>query len=209
MNTYAHFISRKTPEGFQIFRHSTEFHADGGAGKVIGLVVMMNPGDARPEDEGIFESLQNSEYETREPVLTKQDNTMKKLIGLIQKAYKQDNETLPPKYTIHIENIFNLREKDSNHAKKYAKRMTDFQELMFKRRVYEEEYDFVFFAWGKLDILKHHQIEYRRNFPNAIVVNKKNIKGTIREVDYPVHPLYMNTDFFLEASKGNIKKVYS
>ncbi|MEC0183121.1 DUF1643 domain-containing protein [Paenibacillus peoriae] len=205
MDTYAHFISRKTKQGIQIFRYNTEFHSVRGSGKAIGLVVMMNPGEARPKDEDIFELLQESEYETSTPVLTRPDNTMKKVMGLIEKAYEQDEITMPEKYTIHIENIFNIREKNSDQAKKYAKGMTDLQNIMFKKREYKDEYQFVFFAWGKLDVGEIYQEELKKRFPNAIIVNKKNMQGKITEVDYPVHPLYMNTEFFLESSRGKIK----
>jgi hypothetical protein len=36
------------------------------------------------------------------------------------------------------------------------------------------------------------------------MVNRLNHKGNILDVNYPVHPLYMNTEYFIEASRGKI-----
>lgn len=176
-----------------------------GPGKVIGLVVMMNPGDARPLDENIFGLLENSEYETEIPVLTKPDNTMKKVMRMIQEAYSHNKLAFPNQYSIHIENIFNIREKNSDKAKKSAKNMSGLEDLMFKSRELLDDYEFVFFAWGKLDVGVERQRDFAVKYPHAIVVNKLNYRGNIRDVNYPVHPLYMKTEFFLHASQDKIR----
>ncbi|WP_160035282.1 hypothetical protein [Paenibacillus sp. An7] len=204
MQTYAHFVSKKIDNDIRIFRHHTEFHSANGPGEVIGLVVMMNPGEARPIDEMIFQQLENSEYETSEPVLTIPDNTMKKVMRMIQEAYYQEEITLPDQYSIHIENIFNIREKNSDKAKRHARNIRGINDLMFKSRELLDNYDFVFLAWGKLDVGIERQRDIPNKYPQAIVVNKLNHKGIIMDVSYPVHPLYMKTEYFLEASKGKI-----
>ncbi|PYE47906.1 hypothetical protein DFQ00_111205 [Paenibacillus barcinonensis] len=204
MKTYAHFVSKKTSQGMKIFRHHTEFHSINGPGKAIGLVVMMNPGDARPIDDVLFNTLENSEYETEKPVLTVPDNTMKKVMRMIRKAYDDNEIKLPHQYSIHIENIFNIREKDSDKAKRYARSISGVKHLMFKSRELLNNYDFVFFAWGKLDVGIERQKDLLTKYPQAIVVNKLNYKGTIMDVSYPVHPLYMKTEYFLKASKDKI-----
>ncbi|MCM3127003.1 hypothetical protein ACFQ3J_05670 [Paenibacillus provencensis] len=205
MQTYAHFVSKKIENEIKIFRHHTEFHSTNGPGEVIGLVVMMNPGDARPINETLYRRLENFEYETNEPVLTVPDNTMKKVMRMIEEAYYQDGITLPDKYSIHIENIFNIREKNSDKAKRYAKSINGMNHLMFKSRELLDNYNFVFIAWGKLDIGIERQRDILTKYPQAIVVNKLNYKGTLLDVSYPVHPLYMKTEYFLKASKGKIK----
>lgn len=207
MDTYAHFVSRKTNQGIKIFRYHTEFHSINGPGKAIGLVVMMNPGDARPRDESIFRLLQTSEYETQEPILTKPDNTMKKVTRMIEEAYEHNNVSLPERYSIHIENIFNIREKNNKKAKIYAKDLDHVNDLMFKSRDLIDDYQFVFFAWGKLNIGVNRQQELFNKYPQAIKVKRLNHKGNILNVTYPVHPLYMKTDYFLEASKGRINDI--
>ncbi|WP_160036923.1 hypothetical protein [Paenibacillus sp. An7] len=204
METYAHFVSKKTNQGIKVFRHHTEFHSKNGPGKAIGLVVMMNPGNARPIDDSIFNRLENSEYETKEPVLTVPDNTMKKVMRMIQEAYDDSGIILPHQYSIHIENIFNIREKDSDKAKRYARSISGIDHLMFKSRELFKNYDFVFFAWGKLDIAVERQKDLLTKYPKAIVVNKLNYRGALKDVSYPVHPLYMKTDYFLEAAKDKI-----
>lgn len=207
MRAYAHFISKKIDNEIKIFRHHTEFHSTNGPGRVIGLVVMMNPGDARPIDDTLFQRLENSEYETREPVLTVPDNTIKRVMRMIQTAYSQEGSTLPDQYSIHIENIFNIREKNSDKAKRYARSMSGINNLMFKSRELLDNYNFVFLAWGKLDVGIDRQSDILKRYPQAIVVNKLNQKGTLRNVNYPVHPLYMKTEYFLEAAKGKINGI--
>ncbi|ANS76803.1 hypothetical protein AWM70_21285 [Paenibacillus yonginensis] len=204
MNTYAHFVSKKTTQGIKIFRHHTEFHSFNGPGKAIGLIVMMNPGDARPIDEIEFNKLQNSEYEIPKPILTKPDNTMAKVMRMVPQAYEYNKISLPNKYTIHVENIFNIREKNNKKAKLLARDLVQVNDLMFKRRELNNDYNFVFFAWGKLNVGIDRQQELLNSFPNAIIVNTLNHKGNILNVEYPVHPLYMKTEYFLEATKGKI-----
>ncbi|GAA0123541.1 hypothetical protein UT300018_28590 [Clostridium faecium] len=41
-------------------------------------------------------------------------------------------------------------------------------------------------------------------YTNAIIVHKLNYKGNLKHVEYPVQPLYMNLEYFLEAAKGKI-----
>ncbi|KOP67210.1 hypothetical protein AMS62_19610 [Bacillus sp. FJAT-18019] len=165
---------------------------------------MMNPGDARPINETLFRRLENSEYETNEPVLTVPDNTMKKVMRMIQEAYYQEGITFPDQYSIHIENIFNIREKNSKKAKRYARSISGMNHLMFKSRELLDNYNFVFLAWGKLTIGTERQRNILSKYPQAIVVNKLNYKGTLMDVSYPVHPLYMKTEYFLKASQGKI-----
>lgn len=76
---------------------------------------------------------------------------------------------------------------------------------MFKSRELLDNYNFVFIAWGKLDIGIERQRDILTKYPQAIVVNKLNYKGKLLDVSYPVHPLYMKTEYFLKASKGKIK----
>lgn len=87
MNTYAKFVSRDTSDGLKIFRHHTEFRSKNGPGEVIGLVVMMNPGEARPESDELFQKLQTEEFETGDYVATKPDKTMSKVIRMLKEAF--------------------------------------------------------------------------------------------------------------------------
>lgn len=206
MIPYAKFQSINTPKGIKIFRYETELRSKTGEGRPIGLVYMLNPGSARPKDDYIFNKLKTEEYNTENHVLTVSDNTMKKVISLIKKAYLINGITLPEKYTVHIENLFNVREKNSNLAKRYARSIEyDKGHINFKsRRVEDYSYDFVWIAWGKTDIYRFRQQKIINLFTNAIKVNKLNVKGEIRQVNYPVHPLFMNTDFFIEAAEDKI-----
>ena len=188
-----------------IFRHDTALHSNGGAGEVIGLVYMMNPGSARPESDEIFKKLQDDEFSTPNPVVTLQDNTMKKVARFITLAYEKNKMTLPDKYTIHIENLFNLREANSDTAKIMVKQLTGTDSIMFRNRKIINDYKFVWLAWGKNNIQKIKQNDLIKRYPEAITVNKLNCSGTIKSVHYPVHPLYMNEGFFLQAAAGKIR----
>ncbi|MNP75456.1 hypothetical protein D3C76_1725190 [compost metagenome] len=77
---------------------------------------------------------------------------------------------------------------------------------MFKTRDLVKDYEFVFFAWGKTSINQVKQDILRTNYPNAISIHKLNVKGTIMDVNYPVHPLYMNSEYFIDASQGKLSK---
>jgi hypothetical protein len=127
-----------------------------------------------------------------------------KVNRLIEVAYENNRVNMPENYTIHVENLFNIREKNSSAAKKLANRLCNVQDLMFKARRLNHSYNFVFFAWGNVNINNVKQNELIRNFPNAIMVNTLNHKGNIINVKYPVHPLYMNTEYFIEASRDKI-----
>jgi hypothetical protein len=168
---------------------------------------MLNPGDARPDSDKDFNNLRTKEFETNGLVLTKPDNTLNKVKKLIQKLYKDNNRNMPEQFTIHIENLSNIRERDSNRAKKLAVKLTAIDKT-FARENLMEKYEFVFFAWGKAGINTERQKALYNQYPNAISVHKKKFKGTIIEVEYPIHPLYMNTGYFSEASKGKLKKIY-
>jgi hypothetical protein len=152
LKTYAKFVSKNTREGIKIFRHHTEFHSDNGPGDVIGLVVMMNPGDARPISDELFNNLKYSEFNTEGYVHTKPDITLSKVIRLIEVAYENNKVNMPENYTIHVENLFNIREKNSSLAKKLANRLCNIEDLMFKVRRLNHSYNFVFFAWGNVKI---------------------------------------------------------
>lgn len=80
--TLANYKSVKTTEGIKIFRYDTVFQSERGPGNVVGLIYMMNPGDARPESDKLFQKLSTSEYETKGPVISKADRTMDKVIRL-------------------------------------------------------------------------------------------------------------------------------
>jgi hypothetical protein len=111
MITLANYKSVKTTEDIKIFRYDTVFQSERGPGDVIGLIYMMNPGEARPKSDKLFQKFSTSEYELKVPVITKADRTMNKVIRLIEEAYKESNIELPDKYTFHVENLFNIREK--------------------------------------------------------------------------------------------------
>ncbi|MEW9053601.1 MAG: hypothetical protein AB2392_20740 [Neobacillus sp.] len=204
MKTFAKFVSKNTTQGLKIFRHHTEFRSENGPGDAIGLVCMMNPGDARPISDTIFNHLQKSEYNTVDYVLTKPDKTMSKAIRLVKAAFEHNAISLPNTYTIHVENLFNIREKDSKKAIKFAKTLRETSEIMYKSRILNPSYHFVFLAWGNIDINEEKQNLLMNSYSNAIKVNKLNHKGQLLEVNYPVHPLYMNTNFFLEATNQRI-----
>ena len=205
MITLANYKSVETTDGIKIFRYDTVFQSERGPGNVIGLIYMMNPGDARTESDKLFQKLSTSEYETKEPVITKSDKTMNKVIRLIKKAYKENNIILPDKYTFHVENLFNIREKKSDEAKKLAKKLSDVDELMYKSRDLKDSYQFVWLAWGNINIQINKQKQILEKYSNAIVVRTFTCKGELRNVEYPIHPLYMNSEYFLEEAKGKIE----
>lgn len=205
MITLANYKSIKTTEGMKIFRYDTIFQSKKGPGSVIGLIYMMNPGEARPESDELFQRLSSFEYETKEPVITKCDKTMDKVIRLIRQAYKENNVMLPEQYTFHVENLFNIREKKSDKAKQLAKKLRGIDEVMYKSRDLQDTYQFVFLAWGNTDIQKSKQVEALNKYNNAITVKKLNHNQKLLYVEYPVHPLYMNTEYFLEAANGKIE----
>jgi hypothetical protein len=191
MITLANYKSIKTTEGIKIFRYGTVFQSEKGPGNVIGLIYMMNPGDARPESDELFQKLSTSEYETREPAITKADRTMEKVIRLIKQAYEKNSIEIPEQYTFHVENLFNIREKKSDEAKRLAKSLDSINELMYKSRHLQDSDQFVWLAWGNVDIQRKKQKEVLNKYSNAIIVHKLNYKGELRAVEYPVHPLYM------------------
>lgn len=86
-----------------------------------------------------------------------------------------------------------------------VKRLTGIDELLFKNRVIIDDYKFVWLAWGKNNIEKIKQTDIMKKYPDAITVSKLNYRGQTIDVQYPVHPLYMNKDFFLEAVADKIK----
>lgn len=204
MITLANYKSVKTIDGIKIFRYNTVFESEKGAGNVIGLIYMMNPGDARPKSDELFQKLSTFEYETKGPVVTKADKTMDKVIRLIKEAYEENDIQLPEEYTFHVENLFNIREKKSDKAKKLAKNLSDINELMYKSRDLLDTYQFVWLAWGNIDIQADKQKQILRKYTNAIAVHKLNYRGELRSVEYPVHPLYVNSEYFLEAARGKI-----
>lgn len=116
LRTYAKYKSISTPIGHHIFRYDTEFQSVNGPGEVLGLIVMMNPGEARPDSELQFQKLCSTEHTIDELELTKPDKTMSKAIRLIKTAFEINNIPLPEQYTFHVENLFNLREKKSKKA---------------------------------------------------------------------------------------------
>lgn len=199
----ANYKSIKTVSGIKTFRYDTEFQSDKGPGNVIGLIYMLNPGSARPESDELFEKLSTQEYETERPVITKSDNTMKKVMKLIKQAYAENNIKLPEQYTFHIENLFNIRSKSSDEAKKLAKKLSDTYGLMYKSRKLQDAYQFVWLAWGKTNIQASRQRKILNKYKNAIIVHKLNRNG-LKNVEYPVHPLYVNSEYFLEAAEGKI-----
>lgn len=89
MYVSANFTSRQINDGMKIFRHDTALHSSTTPGTVIGLVYMMNPGSARPKSNEIFEKLQQTEFSTEEPVITLEDNTMRKVARFVELAYKK------------------------------------------------------------------------------------------------------------------------
>lgn len=200
----ANYKSIKTVSGIKIFRYDTEFQSDNGPGNVIGLIYMLNPGDARPKSEGLFQKLSTQEYETESPVITESDKTMNRVMKLIKQAYAENNVKLPEQYTFHIENLFNIRSKNSDEAKKLAKNLSDTCGLMYKSRKLQDAYQFVWLAWGKTNIQVIRQREILNKYKNAIIVHKLNHNGTLKNVEYPVHPLYVNSEYFLEAAEGKI-----
>jgi len=204
LDVFAIFQSINTFEGIKIFRYYTEIHSLNGPGKPIGLIAMMNPGKARPENDEIFDKLQTREFDTVEPVLAKSDETLEIIQKLVLKFYEINNQKLPNEFTIHIENIFNLREPDSQKANRMANDLIR-EKLMFKTRDLTDDYEFVYLAWGKTGINIEKQNMLIEKYPNAIKVYKKNIKGKIIKTAYPVHPLYMKTKFFTEAAKGKLR----
>ena len=62
MITLANYKSVETTDGIKIFRYDTVFQSERGPGNVIGLIYMMNPGDARTESDKLFQKLSTSEY---------------------------------------------------------------------------------------------------------------------------------------------------
>lgn len=75
---------------------------------------------------------------------------------------------------------------------------------MYKSRDLQDAYQFVWLAWGNIDIQINKQKQILDKYNNAIIVHKLNYKGDLRDVEYPVHPLYMNSEYFLEAERGKI-----
>lgn len=203
MITTAKYKSINTEMGIKIFRYDTCFTSQKGAGDVIGLVYMMNPGDARPRSDKLFNQLVNGEFTIDKAVITEPDSTMEKVIEYIKFAYEYNKKKLPDFFTIHVENLFNLREKDCNTAKKIARELNTCNNIMFKHRVLESKYSFVWLAWGKDDMEQPVATLFNK-YPNAISVHKFNRNNKIYTVDYPVHPLYMSKKYFLEAAKGKI-----
>lgn len=203
MITYANYASVITEQGLKIFRYDTTFVSENGPGDIIGLVYLMNPGEARPVSEELFYQLNHQETATQRPVETVPDKTMARVIKFIELAYKCNNMVLPKEFTVQVENLFNIREKNNEQAKKYARELIHHNEIMFRHRTLEDTYSFVWIAWGK-DSMGQDIENLMIKYPNAIVVNKENRNNQLRIVPYPKHPLYMNESYFLEACQGKI-----
>lgn len=60
----------------------------------------------------------------------------------------------------HAENLFNIREKKNEEAKRLAKNLSDVDELMYKSRDLQDTYQFVWLAWGHIDIQINKQNKY-------------------------------------------------
>jgi hypothetical protein len=204
MITLAEYSSITTAYGRCIFRYNTVFQGDKGAGKIIGLVYMMNPGKARPVSQALFEKLQTQDVSSTGLVKTINDRTMNRVVKLIEAAHAHNNLKLPKEFTILVENLFNIREEDSEKAMPLAGKLSELP-IMFPQRDLDLDFKFVWLAWGKVSVALEKQKSIIRKFPQAIMVLKKKHKGGIIHVNYPCHPLYVNTEFFLEASQRKIK----
>jgi len=187
------------------FRYNTEYKTSENANDTIGLIVMLNPGSAKPNDKKLSK--------------LKPDFTLRKSIELITLAYAQNEIKTPKEYIIHIENLFNYKEPKSELAKDKAKII--FNELMYRSRELTEDdvkkYNFVIFAWGNIENIQNEKIVnkvnyYRKLFPNAIEINQIIVKNEIMNVNYPVHMRRICIDFnvnkkiFFNAIKGKIKE---
>jgi hypothetical protein len=211
MKTIADYASIKLGPNLLTFRYNTRFISDNGPGDIIGLVYMMNPGDAKPKCVDLYNKLTTEEI-CLENEDTECDTTMKIVQNFIGLAFDTNGKTLPPKYTILVENLFNLRKINSKIAQRTAINYLKFDnkndiekkiaEIMFYHRHLDSNYNFVWFAWGKVrkSILKPDITIY----PNRIIVNTIKYKGKPKQINYPKHPIGMNVDFFVDASKGKI-----
>lgn len=204
MSLYARFQSINTTEGLKIFRYDTIFHSENGSGNPIGLIYLLNPGSSLPISDCLSNKLHTSEFCTESLVEIKEDQTMRKIIYYIKSAYEYNKKSLPSCYSIHIENLFNLREPKSREAKILVSKLLNIENILFRSRKLNFNYKFVWLAWGKTDIRKDFQQKIFIQYPNAIKVHKLNYKNTVHQVEYPLHPLYTNKEYFLEATNGKI-----
>ncbi|WP_283592004.1 hypothetical protein [Clostridium butanoliproducens] len=51
-----------------------------------------------------------------------------------------------------MENLFNIREKESDKVKKLVKELSNIDELMYKSWNLQDTYQFVWLAWGNINI---------------------------------------------------------
>lgn len=165
---------------------------------------MVNPGLAKPRSNELFRMLSTSEYTTDSVVPVNSDPTMSIVINFIKKAYKKNNIKLPHRYTIYIENLFNIKEETSRIAKQLAIELTDEKHIMFQHKELNETYKFIWFAWGNTDIESNRQKLLISKFPNAIAVHKMNCRNNIIQISYPKHPIGMSKKYFKEAALGKV-----
>jgi len=214
MRVYASFKSVNTIYGLKKFRYDTELRSENNNANVqlkpIGLIVMSNPGSAKPVPIGnVLDNLDNGEYETPEPVLTEKDPTLSKCEQLVTLLYINHNRVLPDHFIVRIENLFNLVEKKVEDAKKLFNNLktdlNDYDNLMFRARPLESEYEFVILAWGNSYINTKQQTYLRGKYKDAIIVNRKYNNGQLEDVTYPVHPLQIDINLFAQTSQGRLK----
>jgi hypothetical protein len=206
MYVKANFASMLTTKGIKIFRYDTELNSQPDVGKIIALVYMLNPGSSRPISEKLFNDLSTTPMATTEPVLCIADNTMCRVKALVEEAYNSNALKLPVQYTIHIENLFNLREHDNQLAKRLYKQLPETNPFMHKQRELNFEYPLVWFALGNTKIRPDRQLELFQSYQDHLAVHQLNVNGIVIRTTYPVHPLFMNTQYFVEACNNKIKR---
>jgi hypothetical protein len=207
----ADFESKKINGENFIFRYNTEYKSSEKAADAIGLIVMMNPGSARPECKENASRLEKEEIKLKKELI-RPDPTMRMIITLINTAYEHNKIPMPEDYILHIENLFNLKNQNAKAAttKVISNKLPP--DLLYKSRQLtgKEKYHFVFFAWGNPIINPERQNELFKLFPDAIQVNKVLSKGEWNDVNYPVHVQRISLDFnsdrsvFKDAVKGKI-----
>lgn len=201
----ADFISKKLNETLYQFRINTRLISEEGENPVIGLIYMYNPGSARPSEKNLKVKFNKEECILKNCVTT--DPTLNRITNLLDCLQKKQILLFPKKFTIHIENLFNIC--DSNQYDSYdsIRLLKKYNDLIYYSREFGKyDYKFVWIAWGKTDKFLKRREKIIQLFPDAIKVNKYNYRGRIINIDHPHHPLYLGENLFIDAVKTFFKK---
>ncbi len=155
------------------------------SGKVIGTIIMFNPGKSIPRP-----------FVPGELCSSSIDRTMSQITGMISEAFIKSHKEIPDGSRIEIKNLFNLRQPNKEKAAKEFRRLSInalYKKYMYPSYSINNDSLFVWKAWGKELPVKFNSLA------NKWDLFLKDFKVVGGKDCY--HPLYLNVD---KRKKANI-----